>query len=99
MCVCLNLDGKVSWVIERLARVDNISGHSVEKDLIIDVGMKSIGENLAKVELMSISILAYVMEGKESSWVPENGTSGVGKASGTKAILAEIASLIELILN
>ena len=71
----------------------------MEQDLIRYVEMKSIGEDLAEVELMSLRTSAYVMLRKESGRVPVNGRSGLGKAWGKKAILAEIANFIELILD
>ena len=71
----------------------------MEQDLIRDVGMKSIGKDWEGEELMSLRTSVYMMVEKESSRVPVNGRSSMGEAWRKEAILAEIASLIELILD
>ena len=86
-------------MIERLAREEMISANTVEHDLMSDVGMKSICEDLAEEALMRLRTSAYVTMEKDVSGVPVNGRSSVGEKTGSKAILAEIASLIELILD
>ena len=50
-----------------MARFEIISENTVEQDLIIDVGMKSIEDDLLEDLLMNLRTLAGVTEGNVSS--------------------------------
>ena len=99
--ICKSLQGNLVVSVCQLSCNNNYNNNDDDDDdnnNNRDAVMKSIGEDLAKEELMSLRTPAFVILRKESSRVPVNGRSAMGEAWGKEAIFAEII-LIEFILE